>query len=135
DREHASLGGIDPWGLTPVNAFAGITMRYTNDRRILIRQNFHYCPSMRQSDERRDRIAKNHLRLFRARFPSLAKVAIAHTWTGYVCLSRNSAPGFGRMAANVWTAVCQNAVGVTKGTIGGLLAADLACDRDNPLIA
>jgi hypothetical protein len=26
-------------------------------------------------------------------------------------------------------------VGVTKATIGGLLAADLACDIDNPLIA
>ena len=31
-------------------------------------------------------------------------------------------------------AVCQNAVGVTKGTIGGLLAADMACGVDNSLI-
>jgi glycine/D-amino acid oxidase-like deaminating enzyme len=110
-------------------------MRYTRDRRILIRQNIHYCPSMRQSDERRRRIAQDHLKLFRERFPSLPKVAIEHTWTGFVCLSRNGAPGFGRVAPNIWTAVCQNAVGVTKGTIGGLLAADLACGRDNPLIA
>ncbi|MEL6197980.1 MAG: FAD-dependent oxidoreductase, partial [Pseudomonadota bacterium] len=52
----------------------------------------------------------------------------------FVCLSRNSAPGFGKLASNVWSAVCQNAVGVTKGTIGGMLAADMATDRDNPLI-
>jgi glycine/D-amino acid oxidase-like deaminating enzyme len=134
DEEHASLGSIAEWGLTPANAFAGVTMRYTRDRRILIRQNIHYCPSMRQSDERRRRIAQDHLKLFRARFPSLPRVAIEHTWTGFVCLSRNGAPGFGRAAPNIWTAVCQNAVGVTKGTIGGLLAADLACGRDNPLI-
>jgi len=30
--------------------------------------------------------------------------------------------------------VCQNAVGVTKGTFGGVLAADMATGRDNPLI-
>lgn len=135
DGEHADLGSIAAWGLTPANAFAGVTMRYTNDRRILIRQNIHYCPSMRQSDERRRQIARDHTRLFHQRFPRLPKVTIEHTWTGYVCLSRNGAPGFGQMAANVWTAVCENAVGVTKGTIGGVLAADLACKRDNPLIA
>jgi glycine/D-amino acid oxidase-like deaminating enzyme len=39
------------------------------------------------------------------------------------------------VAANVWAAVCQNAVGVTKGTISGLLAADMACGIDNELIA
>jgi glycine/D-amino acid oxidase-like deaminating enzyme len=49
-------------------------------------------------------------------------------------LSKNGAPGFGRITPSIYTAVCQNAVGVTKGTIGGLLAADMACDVDNPLI-
>jgi len=134
DAEHAGLGGIADWGLTPVNAFAGITMRFTTDRRILIRQNIHYCPELRQSDARRARIREDHRRLFHARFPALPKVDIEHTWTGFVCLSRNGAPGFGQVAPNVWTAVCQNAVGVTKGTIGGLLAADMACGLDNPLI-
>ena len=42
---------------------------------------------------------------------------------------------FGRVASNVWIAACQNAIGVTKGTISGLLAADMACDEANPLIA
>jgi glycine/D-amino acid oxidase-like deaminating enzyme len=60
---------------------------------------------------------------------------LEYTWAGYVCLSRNGAPGFGRAASNIWTAVCQNAVGVTNGTISGLLAADMACGEDNALIA
>jgi glycine/D-amino acid oxidase-like deaminating enzyme len=34
----------------------------------------------------------------------------------------------------VYSAVCQNAIGVTQGTISGLLAADMACDIDNPLL-
>jgi glycine/D-amino acid oxidase-like deaminating enzyme len=135
DPEREALGGVDDWGLTPANAFAGVTMRFTRDRRILIRQNIHYCPSLRQSDQRRAEIRKDHKRLFDGRFPMLPEVEMEHTWTGFVCLSRNRAPGFGRVAPNVYAAVCQNAIGVTKGTIAGLLAADLACGEDNPLIA
>lgn len=133
--ERGRLGGIDDWGLTPANAFAGVTMRFTRDHRILIRQNLHYCPGLRQRATDRAANHAHHQRLFHGRFPMLPQVTLEHTWTGYVCLSRNHAPGFGRIAPNVWTAVCQNAVGVTKGTIGGLLAADMACGVDNPLIA
>lgn len=32
-------------------------------------------------------------------------------------------------AQNVWSAVCQNALKVTKGTFGGVLAVDLATGR------
>ena len=65
----------------------------------------------------------------------LPDVTMDFTWTGFICLSKNNAPGFGRIAPGIHAAVCQNAVGVTKGTIGGLLAADMACGIDNPLIA
>jgi glycine/D-amino acid oxidase-like deaminating enzyme len=57
-----------------------------------------------------------------------------YTWTGYICLSRNGSPGFGQLQKNVYASVCQNAVGVTKGTAGGMLAADMACGIDNELI-
>lgn len=135
ESQQSALGNISSWGSTPANAFAGITMRYTNDRRILIRQNIHFCPGLRQSDERRNAIRKDHQRLFDERFPMLKGVAIEHTWTGYICLSRNGAPGFGKVAPNVWSAVCQNAVGVAKGTISGRLAAEMALGEDNQLIS
>ena len=135
DEEHRAIGGIEDWGLTPANAFAGITMRYTQDRRILIRQNIHFSPSMRVSDEYRLKNRREHQRLFKARFPTLPQVEMEHTWTGFVCLANNGSPGFGRVAPTVHSAVCQNAVGVTKGTIGGILAADMACGVDNELIA
>lgn len=109
-------------------------MRYTNDRRILIRQNIHFCPGLRQSDERRLKIRAEHQRLFDERFPMLRGVTMEHSWTGYICLSRNGAPGFGQVAPNVWSAVCQNAVGVAKGTISGRLAAAMALGEDDPLI-
>ncbi len=133
--ERAALGGVEDWGLTPANAFAGVTLRFTQDHRILIRQDIRYNPTFRCSDDRRAAVRAHHQELFDARFPMLGGVTMEHSWTGFICLSRNNAPGFGRIAPNVWAAVCQNAVGVTKGTIGGLLAADMACGKDNPLIA
>lgn len=135
EDEQRAYGVADPWGLTPANAFAGITMRYTNDNRILIRQGLSYCPSQRVSASEQAAIKIRHKHLFDQRFPMLSNVDMEHTWSGIVCLSRNGAPGFGQLASNVWSAVCQNAVGVTKGTFGGLLAADMATGRDNHLIA
>jgi len=133
--EQRRLGGKPHWGLTPANAFSGVTMRRTVDNRILVRQNVSFRPGLRASDDERRRVAEDHKRLFDKRYPNLSDVTIAHTWTGYICLTRNSAPGFGEVAPNVFASVGQNAVGMTKGTIGGLLLADKALGVANPLIA
>jgi len=132
--EQARIGNIGPWGSTPANAFAGITMRYTNDRRILIRQHIHFQPSLHVSTSLQEKVRREHQRLFDIRFPRLAGVTMEHTWTGFICLSRNGAPGFGQVAPNVWSAVCQNAVGVSKGTISGRMAATMALGMDDPLL-
>ena len=133
-KERRAFGVDRPWGLTPANAFAGITMRYTNDHRIVIRHGLSYRPSQRVTTREQAAVRQRHKALFDQRFPMLANVEIEHTWSGFVCLSENSAPGFGALAPNIWSAVCQNAVGVTKGTFGGILAADVATGRENPLI-
>lgn len=132
--EREAIGCEDNWGVTPANAFASITMRFTNDHRILIRNNIYYNPKMRETAAYQAEIARRHKRLFDERFPMLPEVEMEYTWTGFICLSQNGAPGFGRLADNVHTSVCQNAIGVTKGTAGGMLAADMACGVDNELI-
>lgn len=132
--ERDAIGCEDNWGVTPANAFASITMRFTNDHRILIRNNIYYNPSMREAASYQAEIGRRHKRLFDERFPMLPEVNMEYTWTGFICLSQNGSPGFGRLADNVYTSVCQNAVGVTKGTAGGMLAADMACGIDNELI-
>ncbi len=132
--ERDALGCEDNWGVTPANAFASITMRFTNDHRILIRNNIYYNPKMRETQGFVADIARRHKKLFDERFPMLPDVEMEYTWTGYICFSQNGAPGFGRLADNVYSSVCQNAIGVTKGTAGGVLAADMACGVDNELI-
>lgn len=132
--EQERLVGLKAWGITPANAFVGITMRRTNDHRILIRQHMEYAPDLRRSDASRARVKLEHQALFDERFPMLKGVSMEYTWTGIMCVSSNSHQGFGKVAPQVYSAVCQNGVGLTKGTIGGVLAADLASQVDNPLI-
>ncbi|MEO1492440.1 MAG: FAD-dependent oxidoreductase [Pseudomonadota bacterium] len=134
EDERARYGVAEDWGVTPCNSFVGITMRYTSDYRILIRECIRYRPSQHVGAALQARIKARHQRLFDARFPQIAGIPLTHTWTGFVGLSRNGSPGWGEAAPGVWTAVCQNAIGITKGTISGLLAADLACERENPLL-
>lgn len=133
--EQAALGGEHDWGVLPTNAFAAPTLRYTRDNRLLFRQNMGFTGRLHTDPARHEAVRQGHIPLFRARFPMLPEVTFEYTWVGYLCLSSNFAPGFGRHAPNVFTAVCQNAMGATKGTVSGMLVADLACGVDNPLIA
>ena len=134
DKEMEVYGVTEPWGVTPINAAGGITMRFTRDRRILIRNQMGINTGRSVTKARQADVARIHKQKFDWYFPNLPDVTMEHTWTGFICLSRNGAPAWGQIASNVWLAACQNAVGVTKGTISGLLAADLACGRENPLI-
>lgn len=133
-QERQTLGAPEPWGLTPANGFGGITMRYTADDRILIRQQIDVAMNQRVSQSRQSKLATRHKTLLDERFPGLHDVAMEYSWSGFVCMSRNGAPAFGPCAPNVWMACCHNGIGVTKATISGLLAADMASGRDNLLL-
>jgi len=75
-----------------------------------------------------------HYRSFAARFPMLNVVEMHYRWGGHLCLSLNSAPAFGEVEPGVYVAACQNGLGTTKGTLSGMLAADLACGIDSELL-
>lgn len=133
-EERATYAVDRPWGVTPANAFGGVTMRYTNDHRLLVRQDIRLDMQQNMSAQSTQRIVAHHRHILRDRFPSLPDVTFDNTWVGYICMSRNGAPAFGEVAHNVWMTACQNGIGVTKGTISGQLIADLACEHENPLI-
>ena len=56
-------------------------MRYTDDKRLLIREDIGYCPSLRMSEAERQKTARRHKTLFDQRYPMLPNVEMAHTWT------------------------------------------------------
>ena len=45
-EQRQRLPAMESWGLTPVNAIAGATLRYTHDHRFLVRQ--HVDPALRE---------------------------------------------------------------------------------------
>jgi glycine/D-amino acid oxidase-like deaminating enzyme len=128
------IGNIGQWGVTPASAVTGATMRYTADHRILIRQHFGYAPRVVVSQATKDRVRALHRTVFDARFPALHDVALEHFWTGFLTITRNGAPAWGRVAPNVFASAGCNGVGIVKQSIAGTLLAEYACGVDNPLI-
>jgi glycine/D-amino acid oxidase-like deaminating enzyme len=135
--EVRTLGGEPHWAATPADP-QGTTVRRVSGvggDRILIRNRFTYDPSMEVGQARMDRVARGHDRSFAARFPMLDGVTMEHRWGGRLCLSRNGVPAFGELEPGLFSACCQNGVGIAKGTLSGMLAADLAAGGNDPMVA
>lgn len=124
--EKERLGGEPEWGLVPAHPM-GTTVRRLTNGRIVIRNVFSWNPDRRTSPRQVEENGAVHDRCFAARFPMLAGVAMEYRWGGHLCLSLNSVPAFGEAEKQVYTCACQNGLGTTKGTLSGMLAADLAC--------
>lgn len=136
-EETKRLGGESTWGILPADPM-GTTVRRisgTGGDRIVIRNRFTYDPSLVVGDDRLDKMARSHDRSFAARFPMLNGVEMQYRWGGRLCLSRNGVAAFGEVETNLFSACCQNGLGTTKGTLAGMLAAELATKTDNPMIA
>lgn len=132
DAEATRLGGEANWGITPSDPM-GTTVRRisgTGGHRIVIRNRCTWAPTLELGRDDIGRIAADHDRSFRNRFPDLADVEMAYRWAGRLCLSRNDAPAFGEIDDGLYSACCQNGLGSAKGTYSGIAAADLASERD-----
>ena len=126
--EMAGLGGERIWGITPADPM-GTTVRRISSQdgdRIVVRNRFTFDPSMEVTARRIARVAKDHDRAFAARFPMLDGVDMQYRWGGRLCLSRNNVSVVGELDHGLYSACCQNGLGSTRGTLGGMLAAELA---------
>ena len=134
DAEHRAIGAPEPWGVISIHRF-GATVRYTADRRILVRNSFEYWPRMAMTP------AETAARLpaieasFRARFPMLTQVGFEHLWSGVIAASRNFSAGFGTLAPGVFATGGCNAGGIARNTALGALIADHALDHASELLA
>ncbi|PWC15247.1 NAD(P)/FAD-dependent oxidoreductase [Brenneria corticis] len=128
------IGDMADWGVTPVNALAGATLRYTRDRRFLIREQVNFTPGLTTGALETGRHARRHAAIFARIFPQLKDVAMAHTWSGLISVTRNGAPIWGQLADNVYAAAGCNGSGLSKQTAAGRILADFALGEDNPLI-
>ena len=108
-------------------------MRLTRDRRILIRNTAEYRPSGIGTSSLAQRRLK-HYEGLKKRFPWIDDDAIEYTWSGNICISKNSKPVFENYRNNIFVSGCYNASGVSRGTIMGKLIVDLAAKEPSPLL-
>jgi len=130
------LGGNPNWGVLPADP-QGTTVRRVSGAggdRIVIRNTFTFDPEMEVSDTRIARVGQTHEASFRARFPMLADVDMEYRWGGRLCLSLNGVQLVDEIEGGLFTACCQNGLGTTRGTLAGMLAADLATGTPSPAL-
>lgn len=126
--EIRQLGGEAWWGLTPADPL-GTTVRRiagTGGERLIIRNRVTYDPGLTATKGRMASVARSHQQSFNDRFPMLKNVTMEHCWSGRLCLSLNSVPAWGEVDEGLFSACCQNGLGATKGTAGGIIAAEQA---------
>lgn len=133
EEEQARLGGKAVWGVIPAHPF-GSTVRRTADNRILVRNSFSFNPDGRPREKLLSQFSENHRRSFERRFPMLPGVNFEYSWSGAICLSDNHEGFFGKLAPNVYGALCCNGLGITRGTATGKLIADMIAGERNELI-
>ena len=132
ERRHV---GEDPeWGLVPEERM-GTTLRRTRDQRILVRNTVRYVPDLVLGERERAMVVEAHRRSLRARFPALEGIELAFTWAGVLGMTLNEAQFFGRVENGIFASCAYNGVGVSLGTISGVLLADLAVGRRSELLA
>lgn len=126
--EVETLGGESCWGFTPSDPIGSTVRRIdgSGGSRIVIRNRCTYEPSLRLPVDRLQAIARDHDRTFRARFPMLPALSMEYRWSGRLCLSRNEVWALQQLDDGLFSACCQNGLGTTRGTVAGIIAAEMA---------
>ncbi len=127
DAQIKTLGGQSRWSVTPADPMGTSVRRISGSYgdRILIRTCSSFHPSIETTNMRLRNAGWVHDRKFRERFPHLPDVKMEHRWAGMLCLSRNGAAAFGELDDGVYSACCQNGLGIARGTLQGMGIAEL----------
>jgi glycine/D-amino acid oxidase-like deaminating enzyme len=133
DQQMRQYGGQLDWGITPAD-HAGTTLRMTQDRRLIVRNSYRYAYDYNTPQSMIPMITSRHRKAFDARYPQLSDVAFQYTWGGASGLSGNFETYFGELENNVYASCCDQSVGAARGTISGMMLADMACGRDSDLL-
>ena len=134
EDEAKALGGHRRWGFTPSDPIGSTVRRIDSSEgpRLVIRNQCTYEPALQLPRDRLQSIAREHERTFYARFPMLKQVEMEYCWSGRLCLSRNDVWALDELEPGLFSACCQNGLGATRGTIAGIVAAEMAGDNQGP---
>ncbi|SIS80706.1 NAD(P)/FAD-dependent oxidoreductase [Neptunomonas antarctica] len=133
DAEMSLYGGQLDWGMTPAD-HAGTTMRMTQDRRLIIRNSYRYAPDYNTPAAVIPGIQERHREGLEHRYPTLKHVGIEYTWGGATSLSANFETYFGKLEEGIYSSGCDQSVGAARGTISGMMLADMLSGRHSKLL-
>ncbi|MDE0241386.1 MAG: FAD-binding oxidoreductase [bacterium] len=88
DDEQKALGGDGDWGTIPA-LLGGTTMRYTRDKRLLIRLALRHRPDFTITERDLAKVRSQHVRSLSRRFPMVPRVTFEHTWSAPSVLNAN----------------------------------------------
>ncbi|MNT50723.1 Gamma-glutamylputrescine oxidoreductase [compost metagenome] len=132
DEEYQRIGCVEPWGVLSTRPL-GATVRFTPDRRVLIRNTAEYRTRDLSGSDLSSR-RKHHLLGLQRRFPWFTEQDIQYTWTGHLSASRSGQPYFGKVEEGLFAVAGCNGSGVARGTLWGRLLAELASGGDSPVL-
>ncbi|MDC0854022.1 FAD-binding oxidoreductase, partial [Candidatus Pelagibacter sp.] len=130
DEEFESIGKPKEWGVLPIRPM-GATIRFTKDRRLLIRNTAEMKNPNSMSKYELEKRKYVHLKGLIKRFPTLKTNLIEDSWSGIVSRSRNSSQIFEMIEKNIYVAGCYNGSGIGVGTLFGEQIAILASDQQS----
>ncbi len=130
DEEFKSLGEPKEWGVLPIRPM-GATIRFTKDRRLLIRNTAEMKNPYSMSKYDLEKRKLIHLKGLIRRFPTLKTNLIDDSWSGIVSRSRNSSQIFEMIDKNIYVAGCYNGSGIGVGTLFGEQIAIMASDQQS----
>ena len=134
DKEFQSIGSPLEWGVLPIRPM-GATIRFTKDRRILIRNTAEIRnPNLMNENDLNKRV-KLHNSGIKKRFPNLPDNLIEDSWSGIVCRSGNSSQIFEKIDKNIYVAGCYNGSGIGVGTLFGEQIAIMASNKQSDEIS
>lgn len=125
ERELASTGSKQAFGLIPANSF-GTTVRKTGDNRLILRNVYAYANHFKTSHEDVMAARKQQQVSFERRWPELAGMGFEISWGGLLTLAQNGGMVWGELAPNVYGAAYCNGTGVSRGAAFGKAVAELA---------
>lgn len=136
DEFSRPVTGKDRWALLPADPMGATVRKITSNglSRIVIRTKFTYDPSIQVTPMRVAAVAEEQRHSLDARFPELKSTPLEFSWAGRLCLSRNSAPAFGEIEENLYSACCENGLGTVKSTLAGVMAAELASGHHSQVL-
>ncbi len=130
EQEYQKIGKPKEWGVLPVRPM-GATVRFTNDKRILIRNTSEYRnPNYMDQKTLNERILIHKIGL-KKRFPLLPDDIINSSWSGVVSRSSNGSQIFERINEKVFVAGSYFGSGIGAGTLFGEQIALMATNQQS----